>query len=548
MTIVVEQSPEGPVHFDARIPPRDRVVTRDLIDRLAVEQPDKVFVKFDDTGEEWTYAGFRELIVQTALGLQQHGVVQGAHVLVWMPNGRDQIRVYFALNYLGAVYVPINTAYRGSLLAHVVDLSDASLAIVHADLVERLFDVPTARLERLIVSGGRMPECPLPAVRLEEALLPETGTLTAPARRIEPWDPMAIIYTSGTTGPSKAVLVSYLHIYTNAGPDAWPFVTGEDRYLVNAPMFHIGGMGPMFVMLARGASFALVERFDTATYWQTVRRNGVTVSFLLGVMATFLEKLPPSPDDRNHGLRLVLVVPLGDAAVFAERFGVEVRTIFNMTEISSPIVSEANPPLKGTCGRMRPGVEVRLVDDNDCEVPVGQVGEMIVRTDRPWAMNSGYYRNPEATAKAWRNGWFHTGDAFIRDAEGNYFFVDRRKDAIRRRGENISSLEVEAEVTAHPDVREAAVVAVPSEMGEDDVLVCVAPVEGRTIDPEALIEFLRPRMAYFMIPRYVRVLDALPKTPTAKVLKHELRAEGITADAWDREAAGLRLKSERFAS
>ena len=157
MTIVVEQSPEGPVHFDARIPPRDRVVTRDLVDRLAVEQPDKVFVKFDDTGEEWTYARFRELIVQTALGLQQQGVVQGAHVLVWMPNGRDQIRVYFALNYLGAVYVPINTAYRGSLLAHVVDLSDASLAIVHADLVERLFDVPTARLERLIVSGGRMP-------------------------------------------------------------------------------------------------------------------------------------------------------------------------------------------------------------------------------------------------------------------------------------------------------------------------------------------------------------------------------------------------------
>ena len=325
-------------------------------------------------------------------------------------------------------------------------------------------------------------------------------------------------------------------------------MTSDDRYLVNAPMFHIGGMGPMFCMVARGASFAMVDRFDTATYWQSVRNTGSTVAFLLGVMATFLEKQAGGTEDIDNPLRLMLMVPLAASSEsFAKRFGVEVYTIFNMSEISSPIVSEPNPTVRGTCGKPRPGVEVRLVDDNDCEVPLGSVGEMLVRTDRPWGMMSSYYKNPEATAKAWRNGWFHSGDAFIRDKEGNFFFVDRMKDAIRRRGENISSFEVEADICAHADINEAAAIAVPSEVGEDDVMVCVAPVQGRRIDPAGLIGFLKDRMAYFMISRYVRIIESgLPKTPSAKVFKHELRAEGVTADTWDRENAGIHIKSERF--
>ena len=543
--ISVQPAPQAAQPADPRIPPRDRVVTRDLIDRLAREQPEKTFAVFDDDGETWSYARFRELVVQTALGLQGLGVGQGDHVLVFAPNGREQIRIYFALNYLGAVYVPINTAYRGKLLEHVIAVSDARLAVVHGDLAPRLAEVATAKLERLAILGPEA-ETRLPAVRYEDALLPEAGELAAPGRPIQPWDPMAIIYTSGTTGPSKGVLASYLHIFSNAGPETWPFVGADDRYLINAPMFHIGGMGPMYVMLARGGSLAMVERFDTATFWDSVRNTGATVCFLLGVMATFLEKRPPAPDDADTPLRLAIAVPLGEEALrFGARFGVEIRTIFNMTEISSPIVSEANPAAVGACGKARPGVEVRLVDENDCEVPQGAVGEMLVRTDRPWAMNSGYYGNPEATARAWRNGWFHTGDAFRQDAEGNFFFVDRMKDAIRRRGENISSFEVEVEILAHPDVREAAAVAVPSELGEDDVMAVVAPVEGREIDPAALLEFLRGRMAYFMVPRYIRVLPELPKTPSAKVMKAELRAEGA-ADAWDREAAGIQVKGERF--
>ncbi|WP_281017747.1 MULTISPECIES: AMP-binding protein [unclassified Minwuia] len=544
--IKVETLPPSPETTDPRIPSRDQVVVRDLVERWNREAPEKVFAVLDD-GSTWTYAELRDLVIQTALGLQQQGVKQGDHVIVWLPNTPANVRIFLALNYIGAVYVGINTSYRGNLLAHVVNISDARLIVAHADLAPRLSEVDTAKLERLICVGDAVTVEGLDCTTYDAALLPTSGTLAAPERSIEPWDPHQIIFTSGTTGPSKAVLCSYLHIYSNAGPESWPCITGEDRYLVNLPLFHIGGTGITYNMLVRGGSITLVERFDTASFWDVIRRTETTATFLLGVMAQFIEKIPPAPDDADNPLRVMFMVPLaGDIKAFAKRFGVEVYTIFNMTEVSTPIFSEPNPEIRGTCGKARDGVEVRLVDDNDCEVPVGEIGEMMIRTDRPWGMNSGYYNNPEATAKAWRNGWFHTGDAFRMDAEGNFYFVDRMKDAIRRRGENISSFEVEADVGAHPAVREVAAIAVPNEMSEDEVMVVVAPVEGQKIDPVDLIEFLRPRMAHFMVPRYIRIVDELPKTPTAKVQKAMLREEAVTPDTWDREAAGIRLKGDRF--
>ena len=533
-------------HSDPRVPPRERCVVRYLIDRWAAEKGDQVYVIFD-AAQQWTYRQLREKVVSVAAGLQKLGVRQGDFVLCWQPNTPDMLLTYYALNYLGAVYVPINTAYRGGLLEHVIENSGARLAVVHCDLVPRFRDARLAKLERLVVTGpGDCSGAPLPAVPFA-SLAGTAADLQPLARPIEPWDTQSIIYTSGTTGPSKGVLSSYLHMYTNPGPEAWHFIDGSDRFLVNMPMFHIGGMGLPFAMLVRGGSIVLPERFSTDTFWPLARETGTTAVFLLGVMATFLLKVPAGPDDRNHAVRKCFIVPLNDGAQeFHERFGVDVYTIFNMTEISSPIVSEPNPKVRGTCGKVRPGVEVRLVDENDCEVPVGTVGEMIVRTDRPWAMNSGYNRNPEATARAWRNGWFHTGDAFRMDADGNFFFVDRIKDAIRRRGENISSFEVEAEIVRFPAVREAAALAVPSELGEDEVMAVVAPAPGHEVDPAQLIEFLRDRLAYFMIPRYIRVLPELPKTPSSKVLKAQLRTEGVTTDTWDREKAGIVIRRDRI--
>jgi crotonobetaine/carnitine-CoA ligase len=240
-------------------------------------------------------------------------------------------------------------------------------------------------------------------------------------------------------------------------------------------------------------------------------------------------------------------VPLSeDAPSFAKRFGVDVYTLYNMTEISTPLVSELNPTKIGSCGQARAGVELRLVDENDCEVAVGSIGELIVRSDAPWTLNSGYFKNPEATSAAWRNGWFHTGDAFRKDAEGTFYFVDRMKDAIRRRGENISSFEVEAEIAAHPAIAEVAVIPVPSEIAEEEVMCVVALIPGHSFDPKDLLKFLEPRLAHFMLPRYVRIVDALPKTPTQKIQKHLLRADGITADTWDREKAGVKIRRQQI--
>ncbi|MED5205530.1 MAG: AMP-binding protein [Pseudomonadota bacterium] len=533
---------------DPRIPNRDECVLRYLLDRWANERPDQPHVVFAD-GAEWTFAELRDKVRTKAAGLRAMGIEQGEHVAVWLPNGPDALIAFYAINYIGAVFVPFNTAYRGQLLQHVIANSGARVLLVHPDLVPRLHEIDLGRVERLVVTTGiEVPEAPRPIQRFDELAGAADETLEL-ARPIEPWDIQSIIYTSGTTGPSKGVLSSYLHMFSNAGPESWPMVDENDRYMCVAPIFHIGGMGPPFVMLARGASVAMIDNFSTEDFWAVAKATQSTVVFLLGVMATFLLKAEPRPDDRDHTVKKAFMVPLtGDAPAFTERFGVDIYTIFNMTEISSPIVSEANPTKIGTCGRVRDGVDVRLVDRNDCEVPIGEIGEMLVRTDRPWAMNSGYNANPEATAEAWRNGWFHTGDAFRRDEDGYFYFVDRVKDAIRRRGENISSFEVEADVCSHPAVREAAAVAVPSEFSEDEVMVIVAPVPGQKLEARQLAEFLIDTMPYFMVPRYIRILDELPKTPSAKVMKADLRKEGVTPDTWDREAAGLRVRREKFSA
>ena len=532
----------GRAFSDPRIPPRDRCVLRHILDRLADETPDRTFVWFED-GETWSYDRMRQEARRTGAGLRKLNVARGDRVLVWLPNGPLMLRSWFGVNYIGAAFVPINTAYRGNLLAHVIRNSAARLMILHADLVDRLRAIDLAMLETLVVVGGDVDFAALPVHGV--GALGAPGDEPAPLDRpIDPWELQSIIYTSGTTGPSKGVLSSYLHLFTMA-TSAREMLGDDDRRLINLPLFHAGGTGNTYGMLAKGGSIALVDSFKTDEFWDTVRRSGSTCVTLLGAMTAFLIKAPPSPEDRTHPLRTAFMVPLSeDVTAFRQRFGVDIYTTFNMTEISCQLMSGPNPTKIGSCGTVRPGAEVRLVDAHDCEVAVGEIGEMIVRDERPWGLNHGYNNDPAATAAAWRNGWFHTGDLFYRDAAGNYFFVDRAKDAIRRRGENISSFEVENEVNAHADVRESAAVGVASEFGEDEVLVAVAPVPGRAIDPAALIAFLQPRMAHFMIPRFVRVMTALPKTPTQKVQKHLLRREGVTADTWDRETAGIRITRE----
>ncbi len=527
---------------DARIPDPSACVLRPALERWASLHPDKVFARFED-GAHWTWGDTLEITRRTAAGLQALGVGQGDNVLSWLPNGPDALRIWFGLNYLGAVYVPINTAYKGRILEHVIRNSRARLIVVHAGLADRLAGIDPGALGQAVVMRGEAPANGAGLSWRDGSTLDDDTASPRPLLEpIQPWHNQSIIYTSGTTGPSKGVESSYLHLYSTSW-DPFPFLDGDDRYLVTLPLFHVGGTVAVYSMLLRGASVAIADSFRLDGFWRTVKETRSTFTVLLGGMATLLAKAPASVDDRTHGLRHTLIIPLSEnSTAFRDRFNCDVYTLFNMTEVSVPLVSERNPTKIGGCGRPRPGIEARIVDAFDREVAPGDVGELIVRADRPWSFTHGYHDEPAATARAWRNGWFHTGDAFRKDEAGDYFFVDRMKDAIRRRGENISSFEVEAEVCSHPAVQEAAAVAVPSELGEDEVLVAVVAVPGQDLNPERLLHYLIARMPHFMVPRYIRVVAALPKTPTQKVQKNLLRDEGVTHDCWDREAAGIRVR------
>jgi crotonobetaine/carnitine-CoA ligase len=534
-----------PPWFDPSMPSREECVVPCLLERHASERPDDVFVRFQ-SGEQWSYRETLDQTQRTAAALRTLGLAAGERLLVWLPNGADMLRAWFGASWLGATLVPINTSYRGRLLHHVVSQSGARLMIAHAALAGRLPETGATQLERVVVRGGAVPDA---AAGIEfvgsESL--ESNAHIGAAHPVERWDVMMVIYTSGTTGPSKGVLTPYLQQYV-VGRVSFGYLTPADRMLVNLPMFHIGGPTAVIGALSAGASIALFESFRTQSFWHDIRSTGSTaISGLLGAMISFLLKNPPQADDADNPLRRVVLSPLTPQTVrLARRYRFDYFSGFNMTELSVPLVTDLDSTAFASCGRPRSGVECRVVDEHDIELPPGQVGELIVRTDLPWAMNVGYQGMPETTAQAWRNGWFHTGDLMSRDEHGNFYFVDRQKDAIRRRGENISSIEVETEVDEFPPVGEVAAIAVPSEHGEDEVMVVVAPKPGMQVDPAELISFLLPRMAHFMVPRYVRVLPELPKTPTNKIRKADLRREGRTPDTWDRDAAGIHLKRERL--
>jgi crotonobetaine/carnitine-CoA ligase len=324
-------------------------------------------------------------------------------------------------------------------------------------------------------------------------------------------------------------------------------LTDGDAFYMPFPMHHITGRTPLYVMALVNGRAVIRERFDTAAFWPDIEHYRCTVGVLMGPMTAFLWQQEPRDDDALHPLEKVWMVPLVPYIdEFKARFGVRISTFFGSTE-QGPVLytRDASSAMWKSCGRLRegfPGCDIRVVDHDDYEVGPGEVGELILRTSEPWTMIAGYFGMPDKTAEAWRNGWFHTGDAFTYDAEGNFYFVDRAKDCIRRRGENISSFEVEAEVDAHPLVVESAAIGVPSELGEEDVKVVVVTQPDATLTPEALIEFLVPRMPRFMVPRYVEFVPELEKTEaTLRVKKYLLRENALNDNTWDRDATNIAL-------
>lgn len=534
------------------MPPREECVLPAMLDRRAAEKPDDAFVLFDPEGDSWTYAETRRQGRRTAAALAKLGVRRGDRVLVWLPNSREILRIHLGTGYLGAVFVAINLAYRGASLEHIIRDSGADLLICHSDLVGRITaETALSKLKRLVIVGGNE-TCVAEIEQFrEDVLRSESEEFPEPSPALQPWDIHAICYTSGTTGASKGVLCTHLHT-TVLGRTNLKFCGEDDRFFLNLAYFHLAG--PLILMgsLAVGISFVLQRAFHTSTFWEDLRRTKATCTYLMGSMSTFLLKQPPSDSDGDNPLRYVWQQPLShDHAEFTRRFGVTIYTQIDMTETAAAIGSGPVPSDRtmgtGYVGRLRdtwPRYEARLVDENDCEVATGKVGELVVRCDVPWVITPGYHERPDATAATWRNGWFHTGDTLRKDENGDYFFVDRSKDSIRRRGENISSAELETEVLRHEAVADAAAVAVKNELDDEEVLLVVAPRSTRSIDVVELTNFLITRVPHYMVPRYLRIVPQMPYSDTNKIQKGKLREQGITADTWDREAAGIKVKRE----
>jgi crotonobetaine/carnitine-CoA ligase len=536
---------------EPHFPTREECVLSDLLARRAAASPDAPLLLFED--ETWTCEQAAREAWRTANGLRAHcGIEPGDYVSVWLPTSPDVLRAWFGTNAAGAVYAPLNLSARGSYLEHTMKIAESKVLIAHRGLVERLAGLDLPSLETVVLVGGDADvDLPWRTISLEQLLDGAADERPVLPRPIEPWDDLSLICTSGTTGPSKGVRASYAAFWNYARCFITNFVDESDRYLQPLPMFYTAGTGITYSMLLAGGSVAYPGGFSTKSFWDEVRRFEATITIAIHGMVSVMLDRPPSPDDADNPLRTVYMGPLLRSKEFAERFGVSIYTAYGMSEVPVPIVSGLNPEDDRSCGRAAdpPHYELRLVDEHGIPVPVGTPGELVARHTLPWMINSGYKNMPEATANAWRNGWFHTGDQFIQDEEGNFFFLDRMKDVIRRRGENISSFEVEAEVLSHPLVKDAAAVAVknPSvaeDVSDEEVKVVVVLEEGATLDPAELVDYLVGRMPRHWVPRFVEYATELPRTESHKLKKGDLREAGVTPETWDREQAGIVYKRE----
>jgi len=499
----------------------DEAVIRYALERNAAEDPHGAFISFEG-GPAWTREQAVIEMYRAANALRAAGVRRDDHVALFLPNGEDYIRAWWAVCCLGAVVVPLNTSYRGESLRHALDLAQCDVIVIEESFRERLNLIDTStRSVSTVELLGDSAESP----KLE--------------RDLEVWDLHAILLTSGTTGPPKASLTSYLHIYLNSqgfigniGLDA------TDTYLVDLPLFHVAAKAQVAACLGTRTKLAIRKRPDLNRYWEVAKETGATSAMLFSSMAPFLMSKPEQASDSDHSLRIICMSPPPiDPKAFMARFGIEhIMSAYGATECGGPLTTSLDEPVvPGSMGRPRPGVQVRLVDEHDMEVPDGEPGEFIMRTDHPWEVTMGYFNNPEATAQMWRNGWLHTGDLIRRDDSGLYFFHDRKKDCVRRRGENVSSFEVERDVKFYPGVAEVACVAVPSEGGDEEVKVWIVPEADVSLEFGAMLEFLVDRMPHFMVPRYFELIDALPTNSSMRIQKHELRSLGNGPSTWDRE-------------
>jgi crotonobetaine/carnitine-CoA ligase len=519
-------------------PIRERTVAAVLARHVAA-QPASLALLGED-GTRLTYAETQQRSFRIANGLRELGVQRQGLVLVMLGNHVDHALVWLGLNVGAIAAVPLNTALRGDILAAIAGNSGAEVIVADGAYCDRIADLAGAvpALRAIVVRGE--PNAPLPQGL---TVVPFDTLLTASPEPPDPpqvSDVSTVLYTSGTEGSSKGVMCVHGHTFAIAAGLQYAPAAGE-VVLVVAPLFHaVGLFTGVYSALCAGATALIQGSFSASRFWQVARDSGAVQSVLVGAMADFLWRRAPQPDDAQHGLRDLTVVPaVPFLAEFASRFGVRAWSSYGQTETGITMLTgpdEARPYL---CGQPRSCYQVRLVDDDDVDVPPGQVGEIVIRSSEPWTMMKGYHGQPEATVRAWRNLWLHTGDCAFQDEHGRYVFVDRKRDALRRRGENVSSLEVENCILRRADVDLAAIVAVASDHSEDDIKAYLVMSVGAQFDPVAMLYDLAERLPYFMVPRYYEVVESLPMTPSFKIRKSELRARGLTPQTWDCEAHGF---------
>ena len=526
-------------------PSRERVIHA-VLERQAAKYGNRPFFYFKD--KEFGYEDFNQASSRVACGLQKLGIVKDDKVAIILPNCPEYPFLWFGLSKLGAIEVPINTAHKGDILSYMLDRSDARMLVVASQYLDRVEPVltDTPKIATIVVldtTGEGMPQLDRPVVAWDQ-IIDNDGSFKA----VEVlWsDPYGIMFTSGTTGPSKGALMPHNYALFMGEICNKAVEYDESDCLYNAlPFFHGNAQVLSFMpALMSGARTVLAERFSARTFWEGVRDYGCTEFNYIGGIVPILFKADPRPDDADNSLKKMMgaAAPKDLFEAFEKRFGVKLVEAYGMNEIGLPLMTSLKDRKPGSCGKPLPDYIVKVVDENGMEVGPHTVGEMLVRPLKPYCMQLEYYKMPEKTLESWRDLWFHTGDCAYYDEDGYFYFVDRMKDALRRRGENISSYEVEKVINYHPAVLESAAVAVKADVGEDEVMVCLTLKRGQTLTPLELMAHCEKHMAYFMIPRYIRIMDQLPKTPTERVKKAELREQGVTPDTWDREAAGYKLK------
>ncbi len=511
----------------------------------AAKNQDRVAVRFP--GRELTYARLLREAERASAGLADRGLKHGEKVAFLLYNSPEFLTTWYGTNLLGGVMVPLNTALKGDLLRYEIEDSDARFLVIDRRLYEEFAKVSgSVKLERVVLFDheGKYQDLPKGTEAFPE-LYPARG-LPGDAQPPLPQEPASIMYTSGTTGPPKGVVIPHeKYLSTARAISTRSKLEAESVLFSELPLFHCNAQEmTLHTALLNDLTAAFTEWFKASTYWELAEELRATHVSLLISMVNVLYKQPERATDRTHHVRVALTAGASKEIwpLFEKRFGLKIVELYGMTECGCTTLM--NPPENirvGSVGLPLDFVEAMVVDDQDRPVPARSKGELIVRPKRPYTMMLEYYKKPEKTVEAWRNLWFHTGDYVWQDEDGYFYFVERKKDVIRRRGENIAPYDVESVLNTHPSVLETVVVGVPSPLGEEDVKAYVMLRPGEEIGPVDLFNYAAERLPFFMVPQFLEFVDEIPKTANQKAQRYMLRSRPHGPRNYDRDKLGIRV-------